>query len=247
MSATSTPATAPRFENPSPFQFTREQYYKLGELGFFSDCKVERIHGEIIEQYPNDPVDPSPRPFRFTREQYYQLGELGFFDGKRVELIRGEIVEMSPINLPHATATGLVSDALQIVFAMGFYINIQQPFRVPGSVPGSEPQPDVMVVTGTRRGQATHPTSATLIVEVSDSSFYYDITTKAELYAEANVADYWVLDINNRQLHVFRNPALLPAGLGTFAYRLHLILDPTDTVSPLAAAQATIRVADLLP
>src|SRR5262245_33829575 len=111
MSGTSNPVAIPlssRFENPCPFRFTREQYYRMGELGFFDGCRVERLDGEIIEKYPDDPADPSPRPFRFTREQYYKLGDLGFFDGKRVELIRGEIVEMSPINIAHANSVGFV-------------------------------------------------------------------------------------------------------------------------------------------
>jgi Uma2 family endonuclease len=189
------------------------------------------------------------QPFRFTREQYYKLGELGFFDGKRVELIYGEIVEMSPINRSHAAATGLVFESLQIVFASGFYVDMQQPFWVPGVAPGSEPQPDVSVIPGARRDYTDHPTVAALLVEVADTTFFYDTTTKAELYATAGVTDYWVLDISNRQLHVFRDPVPLPlpTDLAATAYKTHLTFNPTDSVSPLAAPHATVRVADLLP
>src|SRR6266446_2358056 len=91
-------------------------------------------------------------PFRFTREQYYRLGELGFFNGKRVELIFGEVVEMSPIGWQHALAVGLVSDALAAAFVTGYWFNVQQPFSVPGGTPGSEPQPDVAVIPGAKRG-----------------------------------------------------------------------------------------------
>jgi Uma2 family endonuclease len=187
------------------------------------------------------------RRWKWTREQYYKLGELGFFDSKRVELIFGDIVEMSPINRPHAMCVSLVSDALKLAFATGFHVNSQQPFAVPSTAPGSEPQPDVAVIPGAPRDYTDHPTVAALIVEVADTTLFDDTTERAELYATAGIADYWVLDVVNRQLHVFRDPVALPAGLGATAYRTHLTLGATDTVSPLAAPTATIRVADLLP
>lgn len=247
MSQTVSTPPAPRFENPNPFPFTREQYYRMGELGFFDGKRVELIFGEVIEQYPDDPGDPSPRPFRFTPAQYYQLGDLGFFDGKRVEFVRGEIVEMSPINWPHALGVGLVTDAMMAAFANGFWVSTQQPFAIAGWSPGSLPQPDVAVIPGSRRTATGHPTRAVLIVEVSDATFFHDITTKAEDYANADVPEYWVLDLNSRQLLVLRDPVALPAGLGTNAYRTQLTLSPTDRVFPLAVPTASIAVADLLP
>ena len=69
--------------------------------------------------------------------------------------------------------------------------------------------------------------------------------TKAELYAEAAVPEYWVIDLPNRRLLVFRDPAPLPVGGHT--YRTHLTPGPADAVSPLAAPAAVVKVADLLP
>jgi Uma2 family endonuclease len=190
-----------------------------------------------------------PHSSRITREQYYEMGKLGRFDGKRVELIFGEVVEMSPINIDHARGVGFVTDALAVVFAIGHYINVQQPFAVPGGTPSSEPQPDIAVIPGSRRTATVHPTQAVLIVEVADTTLAYDTTTKAELYATAGIADYWVLDVENRQLHIFRDPQPLPLpkDLATTAYRTHIMLAPTDRVSPLAAPTASILVSDLLP
>ncbi len=74
-----------------------------------------------------------------------------------------------------------------------------------------------------------------------------DTTTKAELYATAGVPDYWVIDLENRQLLIYRDPVALPAGLGATAYRTHLAFGPNDSVSPLAAPTASVKVADLLP
>jgi Uma2 family endonuclease len=140
----------------------------------------------------------------------------------------------------------LVAEALKVVFVTGHYIRMQQPFTVPGVKVGSEPQPDVAVIPGSPRNYTDHPTVAALIVEVADTTLANDTTTKAELYATAGIADYWVLDVTNRQLHVFRDPQH-NAVLGVTAYQTHLGLAPGDHVSPLAAPTASILVNDLLP
>lgn len=85
------------------------------------------------------------------------------------------------------------------------------------------------------------------MIEVSDKTLAVDTTEKAERYATAGVADYWVLDISGRRLLVFRDPAPLPTTLGATASCTQLALAPTDRVSPLAAPQASVFVADPLP
>jgi Uma2 family endonuclease len=107
----------------------------------------------------------------------------------------------------------------------------------------------VAVIPGAKRNYTDHPTVAALLVEIADTTLSKDITTKAELYATAGIADYWVLDVENRQLHIFRDPQPLPlpTELAATAYQTHLTLGSNDTVSPLAAPNAVIRVADLLP
>jgi Uma2 family endonuclease len=189
------------------------------------------------------PLTFAGRRFRFTREQYYRLGELGFFDGKRVERIRGEIVEMSPKNWPHVVASRKTADVLQAVFAGVGWVSRQDPI----SLPDSDPEPDVAVLAGRIEDYSDHPTTALLVVEVADTTLFDDTTEMAEVYAEAGIADYWVLDLNGRRLLVFRDPAPLPAGLGATAYRTQLTLGPADRVSPLAAPNAPILVGDLLP
>lgn len=180
----------------------------------------------------------SPRPLRWSREQYYRLGELGMFRGRRVELIRGEIIEMSPIGWSHSQAKSLVVEALRKAFPTGHWFNEQNPFVIDES----EPEPDVAVIPGDIRDYSDHPTQAALIVEVADTSLDYDTTTKARLYAEAGVLDYWVLDLTTRRLHVFRDPVV-----GGTEYRTQFALESTASVSPLAIPSALIPVADMLP
>jgi Uma2 family endonuclease len=186
-------------------------------------------------------VQPPKPPL--TREQYYELGRQGYFDGIRVELIRGEVVEMSPINWPHVVGTAKIGEALRAAFA-GLGTVIEQGPFLSGR---SELIPDVRVVQGRLADYTDHPDAALVIVGVADTTLQTDLTVKAELFAAAGVSDYWVLDHNGRQLHVFRNPRPLPAALGAAACQTHDTLGPNNTASPLAAPHATIRVADLLP
>ncbi len=189
-------------------------------------------------------LTPRPgEPFRFTREQYYAMAGQGYFGDTRTERIRGEIVVMPAVNWSHALAVANTAEQLLKVFAGVAWINYGNPLPMDDS----DPQPDVMVAPGNQRDYADHPTTALLVVEVSGTTLQYDTTTKAELYATAGVADYWVLDLDGRRLFVFRDQAPLPPELGGFAYRTRTELGEADTVSPLAAPAAHLRVADLLP
>src|SRR5262249_32064485 len=80
---------------------------------------------------------------------------------------------------------------------------------------------------------------------VSDTTLALDLTEKAELYATAGIPDYWVLDLTGRRLLVFRDPG--PVAAGGAAYRTHLTLGPSESVTPLSAPNASVTVADLLP
>lgn len=185
-----------------------------------------------------------PRPFRWTLALFHRLGDLGVFEGRRASLINGQLIEEGPMNPPHRIALELTDAVVRAAFGPGWRPCVQMPLVLG---PGNAPQPDVAMVKGSPRDALVHPTTAELVIEIADSSLTYDTTTKAELYATAGIADYWVLDLDGRRLLVFRDPVPLPAGLGATAYRTHLTLGPADAVSPLALPTTTVRVADLLP
>lgn len=191
------------------------------------------------------PVPPGPpRNLRWTVDQFHYLGDLGMFEGRRAWLVDGVIVEEGPMNPPHRIALELSEEALRAAFGSGWRVCNQMPL-VLGQT--TDPEPDLAVIAGSPRGATSHPSTAALVVEVSDSSLRYDTTTKLSLYAAGRIADYWVLDVAGRQLLVFRDPqpdAAQPHGYG---YTTQLVLGPADTVSPLAAPTAVVRVADLLP
>ncbi len=191
------------------------------------------------------PTSRIPTPLRWTCDAFHDLCSTGVFSGRRAILIDGVIITMALPNPPHNTSLGITHELLQRVFAIGFHVRGQMAFDV-GTT--NDPGPDLVVATGSFRDYSTRQvTSAVLVVEVSDTTLFMDTTTKAELYATAGVQDYWVIDVENRVLLVFRDPVPLPTGLGATAYRTHFTLGPTDHISPLAAPSNSIAVADMLP
>jgi Uma2 family endonuclease len=188
-------------------------------------------------------VDVEPTPRRWTREEYYRLGELGFFHGQRVELIEGEIMVLSPQNWPHTLTVARVGRALERILGAGFWVRMQFPLNL-GT---TDPEPDVSVVAGRLEDYSDHPTTAALIVEVSDSSLAYDRSRKASLYARAGIQDYWIVNLVNNQVEVRRDPQSDPSQPYGHGYASLTVLVPPAVVTPLAAPQVSLAVADLLP
>lgn len=176
---------------------------------------------------------------RWTREDYERLAESGFFHpDERVELIDGIIYEMSPQTSRHSSGIQAAQEALRRVFLEGFHLRPQMPLALDSQ---SQPGPDLAVVSGHWRDyRSAHPTTAVLIVEVSDSSLGLDRETKRMLYAETGIPEYWILDTKGKQLEVFRDP-------NDGDYRSRTVLGSGDKIAPLAAPGASIPVADLLP
>lgn len=186
-----------------------------------------------------------PQPFRWNIAQYRELYKTGLFCNMKTMLIRGEVYAMTMPLPPHDTAMGLTDLWLRKVFSNGCHVRCQMGFDIGLD---NDPGPDFAVVSGSVRDYSKKtPTSALLIVEVSDSTLTLDMTTKAELYATAGVPEYWIVDLVNNQLLVYRDPVPLPVGLGATAYRSYRAYGPDETVAPLAAPTSIVKVADLLP
>ena len=193
-------------------------------------------------------VDPALFSRRlFTREEFERAGELGLFQpGERLELIGGEVVrKMSPQKTPHATSVSLTEEALRNAFGPGFHVRNQLPLGIGDD---SEPEPDLCVVRGSARDyEQEHPTTAVLIAEIADSSLSLDRRIKSSLYASAGVPDYWILNLRERVLEVFRDPEPGEDEPFGYRYRTSLQFAENGSVAPLLAPGQTIAVADLLP
>lgn len=191
------------------------------------------------------PEKPS-RKTRWTYEEYYRMADLGFFRDQHVELVDGEIIEMPPQGEPHGVSILLAGRELGRAFGDGYVIRPQLPLRTGVS---DEPEPDIAVVSGNIRDtlKTGRPRSAVLVVEVAVTTLQFDLGEKAEIYAGAGIEDYWVIDVENRRLHVHRKTIPDTAMSRQRRYSQIEILGEHESVTPLAMPNSSIRIADLLP
>jgi Uma2 family endonuclease len=183
---------------------------------------------------------------RWRREEYDKAAEAGIFGAEeRLELIEGEIIpKLAPQNSPHAASISLCSEALRQALTGNFHIRVQLPLAI-GE--WNEPEPDIAVVAGSARDyEENHPTTALLAVEVSDSTIRLDRDIKSQVYASAQIAEYWILNLGARTLEVYSHPLLDPDA-GRYMYSTVTNSSEDEAVTPLAAPHSLIRVADLLP
>lgn len=187
----------------------------------------------------------APQPRKWTVDEYYKMAEFGLFDDKRVELLEGVIVEMSAMGRPHVNTIRLVARVLETALGTGWFVQTQAPLRFHKR---SEPEPDLAVIAGQWEDyESDHPTTAALIIEVSDSTIHKDRNFKGSLYAKAGIADYWIINLPKRQLEVYRHPLADPDAVYGYSYGHSMILKAGETIAPLVKPAAKIAVSQLLP
>ena len=186
------------------------------------------------------------RTRRWTRKEYDRLIEIGVFrPDESLELLGGELIVGEPQSSPHYTAIGLVEEALRTALGPGWLVRPHGPLALDEE---SEPEPDVSLVPGTWRDYTTgHPARPVLVVEVSLSRLTFDREHKGSLYARAGLADYWILNLVDRILEIYREP--VPDAAARFGWRYRSVdrRGGEATASPRAAPDARVRVSDLLP
>ena len=182
---------------------------------------------------------------RWKRIEYDRLVDLGVFEGEPLELIGGQLIVAEPKGTYHSAAVSSAEYALRAGLPSGWIVRTQQPVSLDDE---SEPEPDLAVVPG-RPGdyRHAHPARPALAVEVSDSSLHFDRQQKGSLYARAGIEDYWIVNLVDRVLEIYRDPIPDPSALYGWRYRPVITLVPPAVAVPLAFASSRIAVADLLP
>jgi Uma2 family endonuclease len=184
---------------------------------------------------------------KITVEQYDDMIKRGEFvprEAHRVELIRGEIVPidprgpMSPINPPHDNAVDeLIEWSTEEPHRRAIRVRAQGAISIPEL--SSQPQPDlVWMVRRNYSKTRPKPEDVLLLLEVSDTTLSKDRGEKAELYAEAGIRDYWIININDQCIEVRRDP------VGS-TYRSITIYRPGQVIHPLAFPEVSLPVSRL--
>ncbi|MBH8564693.1 Uma2 family endonuclease [Nostoc sp. CENA67] len=174
----------------------------------------------------------------WTVEEYHRMIEAGILTSKdKVELLDGRIIQMSPLSPPNAATTQRASDYLKVQLMGKAHVRMQLPI----TLSTSEPEPDIAVVRIDANGYADHhptPSEILLLVEVAYSSLNIDREEKAPIYARANIGGYWILDIIERQVYIFRQPSNL-------GYQEETILQQDAVIAPIAFPEIEIPFSEL--
>jgi Uma2 family endonuclease len=150
---------------------------------------------------------PSAPVHRFTVDEYHRMIQAGVLtENQRVELLEGWIVAKMPHNPPHDSTIDLVVGQLEKIMPQDWFIRIQSAI----TTEDSEPEPDIAVVRGPRgRYLESHPRAPDigLLIEVSDASLDHDRNDKAPLYARARIGAYWIVNLVESRIEVYREPS----------------------------------------
>jgi Uma2 family endonuclease len=220
-------------------QWTVADYERMIATGLFE--KIALLCGDVVI------TGTAVRPYRWTLEDYEQLIALGLLEDKHVELMQGEILAMAPMGEPHALTIIHLTEALLPHFntRTGYHLRAQMPLALPALT--CEPEPDLALVPlETPTNDAGRPLSASLIVEVAESSLAYDRDRKGPLYAAAGIQDYWLINLPERCVEVYRQPVPDAASFSGWRYQARQILRAGEQVAPVVAPEVVVAVGELL-
>lgn len=181
---------------------------------------------------------------RWRRQEYDRLVELGVLEGEPIELIGGQLLVAEPQGPYHASAITAVDYALRAVLPAGWIVRLQAPVWLDDE---SEPEPDLAVVPGEPGDyRDAHPARPTLAIEVAESSLGFDRERKGSLYARAGIIDYWVVNLVDGVLEVYREPVPDPGAAFGWRYESVTRLKPPATVALLGVPSCRVPVTALL-
>ncbi|MEM9482680.1 MAG: Uma2 family endonuclease [Cyanobacteria bacterium P01_F01_bin.116] len=143
---------------------------------------------------------------RWTVADYHHMIASGLLAGRRVELVNGQIVDMAPELPIHRATYRRGVKYLEALLGNKAVVFSAAPVTLPND---GEPEPDIAIVRPPEsKYDLQHPGPADIywLIEVSNSTLAYDLGEKANLYAQNNIPDYWVVDITAKQLWVHRQP-----------------------------------------
>jgi len=183
-------------------------------------------------------IEPPRR--RWTTDEFHKMAEFGILgEDERLELIDGEVIELAPIGPAHRRASLSLYDHMRDAAGSRHYVMHESPISL---ADGSEPQPDIAVALGSAddyEDRHPSPSDLVLVVEASDTTLAADRSTKMQLYADAGIHEFWIVNLVDGQVEVYRQ-----SSDGRFAPPE--IYVSGQTVS-LPFASGTIAVADILP
>lgn len=174
---------------------------------------------------------------KWSLQDYHQMIDTGLLDDRTVELLSGEIIEMSPEGVPHSFYCRETSEYLRQLLGDRAKISEAHPITLPDN---SEPEPDIAIVrmpAALYRDRHPQPEDIFWLIEVSNSTLAKDLGIKKDIYADAGISEYWVMNLQESVLIVFRD-------LTASGYQSETRFN-SGTISPLAFPEISIVVQQL--
>lgn len=143
---------------------------------------------------------------KWTIDDYHHMMAAGILDNRQVELLKGEIVEMPPEGESRAYFSSEAGEYLMRLLDNRAMVRFSKPITLANN---SEPEPDLAIVQRLGREYLEHHPYAENVfwlIEYSDSSLGKDLEIKSKVYAEVKIGEYWVVNLQKRELVVFREP-----------------------------------------
>lgn len=145
---------------------------------------------------------------KWNLDEFHQMVDAGILDDRSVEFIWGDIVEKPKEGPEHAQVTTNTRDLLSDLLGDRVMIRDSKPITLANQ--NSEPDPDLTVAQDPYEEYYLehHPYAEDifLLVEYSKLTVEKDTITKRQLYAEAGIPEYWVVNLRDRQVIIHRDP-----------------------------------------
>ena len=159
--------------------------------------------------------------WRMSIDTYHQMIEMGAFSrDDEIELIHGYLVKKMPKNRRHAKITQILLALIGQLIGVGdgWFLSVQDPI----TLGDSEPEPDLALIRGNFSDYTNHPgpEDIGIVIEVADSSLEYDTVVKKRLFAQHGIPQYWIVNLLENQIDVFREPF---ATDDRFGYRMQTV------------------------
>ncbi|WP_373543042.1 Uma2 family endonuclease [Chamaesiphon sp.] len=174
---------------------------------------------------------------KWSLDDYHKMIEAGLLDDRSVELMDGAIIQMVPEGIAHAFCCRGTAKYLRTILGERAEISEAHPISLPND---SEPEPDIAIIKAPDtlyRDRHPQPDDIFWLIEIANTTLINDLGAKRELYAQAGISEYWVMNLQTSELKIFRN-------LTANGYRAEISLN-SGTISPLAFPEISIEISRL--
>ncbi|EAZ90615.1 Uma2 family endonuclease [Crocosphaera chwakensis] len=141
---------------------------------------------------------------KWSVEDYHKIIKTGILNDRPVELLEGNIIEMSPEEPLYRKKCDAVADYLRE--KLKGYAKVYEAHPI--TLSASEPESDIAIIrlpVSLYDNHHPYPEDIYWLIEISDKTLSKDLHQKRLIYAEAEIREYWVIDVEKRELKVFKN------------------------------------------